>query len=151
MFITFGPWVLVKVFGEPISTIAELTVIASVFGMLLSPQIGYLIDRLGERAVLMLDALLLIGVCLGYGYAEYLPVSYAIGIIYVSFVLDQVLFVVGIARTTYLDKIAERKDDVTASLSLGVTIDHAISMSIPSLGGIGFTTVTSMSSSPPRE
>lgn len=136
VFITFGPWVLVKVFGEPVSTIAELTVVASVFGMLLSPQIGYLIDRLGERMVLMIDAALLMGVCLGYGYAEHLPMSYAIGIIYVSFVLDQVLFVVGIARTTYLNKIATKKDDVTASLSLGVTVDHAISMSIPTVGGI---------------
>ena len=136
VFITFGPWVLVKVFGEPVSTIAELTVIASVLGMFLSPQIGYLVDRLGERFVLMVDAMLLMGVCLGYGYAEYLPLSYAIGIIYVSFVLDQVLFVVGIARTTYLDKIAVKKEDVTASLSLGVTIDHTISMSIPTLGGL---------------
>ena len=136
VFITFGPWVLVKVFGEPVSTIAELTVVASALGMFLSPQIGYLIDRLGERALLMIDALLLMAVCLGYGYAEYLPLSYAIGIIYVSFVMDQVLFVVGIARTTYLDKIAVKKDDLTASLSLGVTIDHAISMSIPTLGGL---------------
>jgi MFS family permease len=136
VFITFGPWVLVKVFCEPVSTIAELTVVASALGMFLSPQIGYLIDRLGERALLMIDALLLMAVCLGYGYAEYLPLSYAIGIIYVSFVMDQVLFVVGIARTTYLDKIAVKKDDLTASLSLGVTIDHAISMSIPTLGGL---------------
>ncbi|MBT5872035.1 MAG: MFS transporter, partial [Candidatus Latescibacteria bacterium] len=35
-----------------------------------------------------------------------------------------------------LDKIAVKKDDLTASLSLGVTIDHAISMSIPTLGGL---------------
>ena len=136
VFITFGPWVLVKVFAEPVSTIAELTVVASVLGMFLSPQIGYLIDRLGERMILMIDAVLLMGVCLGYGYAEYLPLSLAIGIIYISFVLDQVLFVVGIARTTYLNKIAVKKDDITASLSLGVTVDHAISMSIPTVGGI---------------
>ena len=50
--------------------------------------------------------------------------------------LDQVLFSVGIARTTYVSKIAAKKEDVTATLSLGVTVDHVISMSIPTLGGL---------------
>jgi hypothetical protein len=54
----------------------------------------------------------------------------------VCYVLDNVLFAAGIARTTYLDKIAESESDVHASLSLGVTIDHAVSMSIPTLGGL---------------
>lgn len=137
VFITFGPWVLVKIFGEPASTIAKLSIAAAVLGMFFSPQLGRLIDRVGERAVLMMDAVLLIGVCLGYGFAERLPLgTHAVDLIYISYILDQVLFAVGIARTTYLDKLATNKDDVTATLSLGVTIDHAISMSVPTLGGI---------------
>lgn len=137
IFITFGPWVLIKVFGEPVSTIAWLNVIASVLGMFFSPQIGKLIDRFGERLVLMVDAVLLIGVCLGYGFADQMGLGHlAVDIIYISFVLDQVLFSVGIARTTYVSKIAAKKEDITATLSLGVTVDHAISMSIPTLGGL---------------
>jgi hypothetical protein len=49
--------------------------------------------------------------------------------------LDQLLFAVGMARTTYLNKIATAGGDVTASLSMGVTLDHAVSMSLPILGG----------------
>ena len=137
IFITFGPWVLIKVFGEPVSTIAWLNVIASILGMFFSPQIGKLIDRFGERGVLMADAALLIGVCLGYGFADQMGLGrFALDLIYISFVLDQVLFSVGIARTTYVSKIAAKKEDVTATLSLGVTVDHVISMSIPTLGGL---------------
>jgi hypothetical protein len=137
VFITFGPWVLIKVFGEPVSTIAMLNVVAAFLGMIFSPQLGRLIDRIGERAVLMGDAVLLVGVCLGYGFADQLGLGrFAIDLICASFVLDQVLFNVGIARATYMRKIAEKKEDVTATFSLGVTIDHAVSMSIPTLGGM---------------
>ena len=47
----------------------------------------------------------------------------------------KVLFGVGMARTTYMSKIAERPEDVTPSLSLGVSINHIVSMSLPTLGG----------------
>ena len=56
-------------------------------------------------------------------------------LVYACYVLDNLLFATSIARTTYLDKIAESVSDIHASLSLGVTIDHAVSMSLPALGG----------------
>lgn len=137
VFITFGPWVLIKVFGEPLSTIALLNMIAAVGSMFLSPYIGKLIDRIGERPVLMADAVLMVGVCLGYGFADQLGLgTFAVDLICVSFVMDQMLFNAGIARATYLKKIAVKPEDVTATLSLGVTVDHAVSMSIPTLGGM---------------
>ncbi len=137
IFITFGPWVLISIFGKPVSTIAWLHLIASVIGVFFAPQLGKLIDRFGERVVLMIDAVLLMGVCLGYGFAAEMGLgAWAVDLIYASFVLDLVLFNVSIARTTYASKIVAKKDDLTATLSLGVTIDHAVSMSIPTLGGL---------------
>jgi predicted MFS family arabinose efflux permease len=135
VFITFGVWVLIKVFGEPAPTIAKLWIVSSLIGIVVQPQLGKLIDRVGERAILMASALLLVVVCLGYGFAERIPVANPVWIAYACYVLDQVLFAAGMARATYLDKIAETEDDIHASLSLGVTIDHAVSMSIPTLGG----------------
>jgi len=55
--------------------------------------------------------------------------------VYGCFMVDQLLFAVGMARTTYLNRMATTAGDVTASLSMGVTLDHAVSMSIPILGG----------------
>jgi MFS family permease len=120
IFITFGPWVLVKIFGEPAPTIAKLWIVASGIGIVFQPQLGKLIDRLGERAILMADALLIIAVCLGYGFAEQLPLATPVRLVYVCYVLDNVLFAAGMARATYLSKIAEEESDIHASLSVGV-------------------------------
>ncbi len=137
IFITFAPWVLIKIFGEPLSTIAWLHLLSSVIGMFFSPQLGKWIDRFGERLILMADAVLLVGICIGYGFAQEIGFgNWSIYVIYASFIIDLVLFNVGIARTTYASKIAAKKDDLTMTLSLGVTIDHAISMSIPTVGGL---------------
>lgn len=136
VFVTFGPLVLIKVFGEPAPTIAKIWVVASAVGIVFQPQLGRLIDRMGERAVLMADAVLLIVVCLGYGFAVELPLARPVQLVYVCYALDNILFATGIARATYLDKIAEHEADIHASLSVGVSVDHAVSMSIPALGGI---------------
>jgi len=136
IFITFAPWVLVQVFGEPAPTIAKLWIVASAIGIFFQPQLGRLVDRVGERAILMASAGLLIAVCLGYGFAHKLPVAKPVYLVYVCYVLDNLLFATGIARATYLDKIAEDDSDIHASLSVGVTVDHAVSMSIPALAGL---------------
>lgn len=136
VFVTFGPWVLIKIFGEPAPTIAKIWIAASAVGIVFQPQLGKLIDRLGERVILMSDALLLIGVCLGYGFARDLPIANPVRLVYVCYALDHILFAAGMARATYLAKIAESEQDIHASLSVGVSIDHAVSMSIPTLGGL---------------
>ncbi len=136
IFLTFGPWVLIKLFGQPPQTFAKLGIIGSVIGIAFQPLLGKLIDRVGERAILVSEGLALVLVCMAYGYPEVLGLGErTVLVVYASYVFDQVLFAVGMARTTYLDKIAERKEDVTASLALSVSLDHAVSMSIPSLGG----------------
>lgn len=43
---------------------------------------------------------------------------------------------VGMARTTYLRKIAQSDADVTPTLSMGISMDHIVSMTIPALGGL---------------
>jgi len=136
VFLTFGPWVLVRIFQQPASTLAKLGMINAVIGVLLQPQIGKLIDRVGERIILVGEGLALILVCLGYGYGDRLPLGdWTLYLICLCYVCDELLFSVGMARTTYLDKIALKREDVTPSLALSVTLDHAVSMSIPTLGG----------------
>ncbi|MBU0611771.1 MAG: MFS transporter [Armatimonadetes bacterium] len=135
LFITFGPWVLIKVFHRSVITFAKLGIVNAVLTVFTNPGIGNLIDRWGERKILMIDSLILMLVCLGYGGAHLLGPN-GVYLAFACFVLDQVMFGVGNARTTYLAKIAEKPTDVTASLSLGVTLDHAVSMSLPTLGGL---------------
>lgn len=135
IFMTFGPWVLIKVFKQPVATFAKLRITNSCLTVFTNPFIGSLIDRWGERRVLMVDSFLLMLVCLGYGASHRFGEA-GVWIAFACFVLDEVIFGFGMARTVYLSKIVEKPEHLTASLGLGVSLDHAISMTLPTLGGL---------------
>lgn len=139
VFITFAPWVIIKVFGQPASTIAMLWIVSSVLGIAFKPLLGRLVDSYGERKILMGEAFGLILVCIGYASGDSLKLGgYNLGLYltYTCFVADQLLMGVGIARTTYLNKIAEDPRDLTPTLSFGISIDHVVSMLVPTFGGL---------------
>jgi predicted MFS family arabinose efflux permease len=136
IFLAFGTWVLVDIHEVPVSTIALLYFIASTLGVVLRPLLGEVIDWLGERTVLAADELLLLGICLTYAFAEsVLPGGWVLWALYGAYILDSVLFALRIARTTYLKKIADDPTDITPTISLGITIDHSVAMSLPVLSG----------------
>ena len=84
-----------------------------------------------------MDSVLILLVCLGYGFAHNLPnPTAALGLLYSCFVADNLLFGVNMARDTYLSKIVLKKDHLAPTLSLGISINHLVSMSIPALGGL---------------
>lgn len=137
LFITFAPWVLVTVFHQPTQVIAVLLTIGGVIGILFQPLLGWAIDHLGERIVLISEALLLAVVCLGYGFSRSLfPENIAFLIACVCYLLDQMLMSVSMARATYMKKIAIQPEDVQPALTAAVTIDHIFSISVALLGGV---------------
>jgi len=144
IFITFGPWVLIKVFGQGVATFAILSFFIAGLGIVFKPLIGHLIDHVGERFVLAAEAVSLIFVCLGYAYTKGVferlgQGSSALYVICALFVVDQMLASVSMARATYLKKIALSAEDVSPTLSMGISIDHMVSMFVPWLGGFIWT------------
>jgi len=136
IFLVFGSWVLVSIYGVPVSTMALLYFVAATLGVILRPLLGDVIDWMGERKVLAADELMLLLVCLTYAFAgDLFPRRVAVWILYAAYVLDIVLFALRVARTTYLKKIARDPEDITPTISLGITIDHAVAMSLPVLSG----------------
>lgn len=137
IFITFAPWVLVDVFKQKVTTLTMLFFIISVLGIFVKPLIGHLIDKIGERIVLSVEAGMLFIICLGYAFAEDLFSGMAaVALVSSCYVLDQTLSSVGMARATYIRKIAVKPEDVSPTLSFGLSIDHSVSMFIPALGGL---------------
>jgi predicted MFS family arabinose efflux permease len=136
IFLVFGSWVLVSLHGVSVATIALLYFISATLGIVLRPLLGEVIDWLGERTVLAVDELFLLAVCLVYAFAsDLLPAPWDLRLLYAAYVLDNVLFALRVARTTYLKKIARDPADITPTVSLGITIDHAVAMSLPVLSG----------------
>jgi len=137
LFITFAPWVLVTIYNQPTQIIASLLLIGGLIGILFQPILGQAIDRLGERFVLTSEAVILIIICFGYGFAKSLfTENVAFLIVCGCYLIDQMIFSVGMARATYIKKIARQPDHVQSTLTAGVTIDHIFSISAAILGGI---------------
>ncbi len=137
IFLTFAPWVLIKLFHCGIETFALLGIIATLIGLFFRPLLGRAIDAWGERTVLSIDAVLVTSLCMLYAFAQQLfPDSTAVIIIMICFVADQVLFAITMARVTYLNRIADSIGDVAPSISMGITLDHAVSMTVPFAGGL---------------
>jgi predicted MFS family arabinose efflux permease len=136
IFYVFGTWVLVDIHQVPVATIASLLFLGAGLGVVLRPLLGDVIDWLGERRVLVADEVLLIGICLVYAFADSLFAPGAVvWALYTAYVLDHVLFALRVARTTYLKKIAVDPADITPTMSLGITIDHAVAMTLPIFSG----------------
>ena len=136
IFLAFGIWVLVTEHGVPVATVALLYFIAATLGVILRPLLGDVIDWLGERTVLAADEVLLLLICLTYGFAtDLFPGSVGLYMLYGAYILDSVLFALRIARITYLKKIADDPSEITPTISMGITIDHAVAMSLPIASG----------------
>lgn len=136
LFITFAPWVLVTIFKQPTAFLATLITIGGIIGILFQPLLGWMIDRFGERMVLSSEAVLLVFVCLGYGFSRFMfPEGIAFFVVIGCYLVDQMLMSVGMARSTYMKKIALQPEDVQPALTVSVTIDHIFSISAALLGG----------------
>ena len=137
LFITFAPWVIVTIFNQPTQTLATLMTIGGIIGVLFQPFLGWAIDRFGERIVLAIEAVLLVIVCLGYGFVKNLfPMNAAFLFVCVFYLVDQMLMSVNMARTMYMKKIAMRPEDVQPALTVAVTLDHIFSITVALLGGV---------------
>jgi len=138
IFITFGPWVLIQVYGQPASAIAGLLMIAAVIGIGFKPLAGRCIDRFGERRVLMTDGIVLAVVCVGYGYAMNLSADPARARLLACgcFILDNLLFSLGAGRAVYASRLSDTPQELTSTLSLGISINHVVSMTIPAIAGV---------------
>ncbi len=142
IFLVFGAWVLVKLHGVSVETIALLYFIGAAAGIVFRPLMGEVIDWMGERRVLALEEIVLAGVCVAYAFAsDLLPQPWDLYLLFFTYVLDNVLFALRVARTTYLKKIADHPSDITPTLSMGTTLDHLVAMTLPILSGYLWVTV----------
>ncbi|MFC2015564.1 MFS transporter [Chloroflexota bacterium] len=130
IFTTFAIFLLVQVYGVDVRVTAALFLINSLVNTYAAAQLGKLVARFGERKVLTVNFVGLIGVFLGYAYIPFLPV------LYMLFVLDHVFFGFNMAVDSYFQKIAHSPKEITSNVSAAQTINHISALIVPVLGGI---------------
>ena len=139
IFITFAPWFLVKILELRPEHIARILMVAAFIGIFLKPKLGRLIDFWGERRVLMIDGVIIALFSTGY---VIFPILFQGNTLIIAcaicFILDDLLFTLRTARTTWLVKMADDPEDVTGAMSASVSIDHVLSMSISWIAGLAW-------------
>ena len=136
IFLTFAPYVLILHYGADPSIMSLLYAVCAAFGIFFSPLIGKIIDKIGYKVVMVSDTLILIVVCLLYGFSHRIfPKEIAFMVVCVNFVLDSIISIASMASNVYVQRIASNQEEITSTISTGISVNHMISILIALLGG----------------
>ncbi len=136
VFFTFGPYVLVLFYGANAMVISTLFAVSSVCGFFASPLVGKIIDRVGYKAVMIADTLILVVVCFFYGFAHHIfPRDVAFLVCCLNYILDSIISLASMASNVYVQDISDSLDEVRATISTGVSVNHLITLFIALFGG----------------
>jgi predicted MFS family arabinose efflux permease len=125
---SFITLMLVENFGLRVWQVSTLTFVSSVLTFLLVPRLGALIDRLGEQVTTPAAYAILALCCLGYATINNLAVL--IGL----WMVIKLVMPLGMGLSTYVYRTAPA-EELTPTLSAGVTFDHISSVGMPFLAG----------------
>ena len=136
VFFTFGPYVLILFYGANAAMISLLFAISAVACFFASPLVGRIIDRIGYKTVMVADTVILVFVCLLYGFAHHIfPMNVAFIVCCVNYVLDAVISLASMASNVYVKDLSDSEEEVKATISTGVSINHVITIFIALFGG----------------
>ncbi len=136
VFFTFGPYVLIRSYGANAATISLLFAVSAIACFFTSPIVGRIIDKLGYKTVMVADTLILVIVCFFYGFAHHIfPKNVAFIVCCVNYVLDAIISQASMASNVYVQDLADSSEEVKATISTGVSINHVITIFIALFGG----------------
>ena len=136
VFFTFGPYVLILFYKADAAMISLLFAISAVTCFFASPVVGKIIDRIGYKTVMVADTIILVAVCFAYGFAHRIfPENVSFVICCCAYVLDAVISLASMASNVYVQDLADTQEEVKATISTGVSINHVITVFIALFGG----------------
>lgn len=128
VFHAFGAWVLVDRYGLDARTISIVLILSGAANFLVAPFLGKWIDKFGERRSLTLSYL-----ALALSFVGYATVNNAVGLSGL-FIAIRLLVLTRIGLHSYINRIAPA-EDLTPTLSAGVSINHITSVGMSLVAG----------------
>jgi predicted MFS family arabinose efflux permease len=128
VFGTFGTLILVQDYGLGARQVSLLLVASGIINFVLAPRLGHLLDVVGER-IMLTASYIALALCF-VGYATVHNVWF-LGSMLIAINL---LVTLRIGLSTYVNRIAPR-EELTPTLSAGVSINHITSVSMSLLAG----------------
>ena len=136
IFLTFAPFVLILIYGLDTAQMALLVGICAAINIFGGTLVGRLTDRLGYRNIMIYDTVILFFVCLVYGFADKLfSPGVAIWAVMATYVLDAIISTASMAANIYVREISASQEEVTATLTTGISVNHLISVLAALFGG----------------
>ena len=133
--IVFAPWVIIELLRQGADVIALLTIVVYLVGMFIAPVLGRLLDRLGVRRMLWLEAgYILVTFCAMGALAGRLASggfgagSWQTWVVYGAYVLCMLFEQFSIVHAFMMRAIARDPGEVTQTLSVGLGVDHIMAI-----------------------
>jgi len=142
----YGTWIIVDLLMKRADTIALLTIAFTFVSIFFLNKLGHWMDKYGIKNMMYFDALTFIIVYLVYGGMVWGIESgtlqnqgWAVWTIYLLYIADRLSMQIGMVNSIYLRSIAVDKEEITSTLSMGVSLDHIISIIAAMIGGFIWT------------
>jgi len=143
----YGTWVIVDLLLKGADTTALLTIIFTFISIFFLSKLGRWMDRFGIKTMMYLDALTFIIIYIIYGFVVWGIIKgvipnhgWPVFFIYLLFIMDRLSMQIGMVNSIYLRSIAWDHDEVTSTLSMGISLDHFVSIIAALLGGVIWAT-----------
>lgn len=131
--IVFAPWVIINLMGQGADTVALLTIVVHLAGTWIAPVIGRMLDQLGVRKMLLVEA--------GYIAVSFSVMGLLAGrldsfsaggsltwLVYGAYVLCVLFEQFNMVHSYMMRSIALDPSEVTQTLSVGLSVDHIMAI-----------------------
>lgn len=133
--IVFAPWVIINLLGQGADTVALLTIATHLAGTWAAPWIGKLLDKLGVKKMLWVEAVYIavsfsvMGVLAGMlASGVFDPGSWQTWLVYGAYVLCVLFEQFNMVHSYMMRAIALDPGEVTQTLSVGLSVDHVMAI-----------------------
>lgn len=133
--IVFAPWVIIELLRQGADVTALLTIAVYLVGMFLAPVVGRMLDRLGVRRMLRVEALyILVTFCVMGALAGQLATGsfgfqrWQTWVVYGAYVIAMLFEQFTMVHSFMMRSIARDPSEVTRTLSVGLGVDHVMAI-----------------------
>jgi predicted MFS family arabinose efflux permease len=133
--IVYGPWVLIELLGFQTDRMALLAIAGAGVGIFFLPAVGRWIDRYGTARIMAIEAAAFFIIYIAYGVLSaglfterFAAAGLAVVFAFAINMADRMTMQFGMVRAVYMRSVAVSPDEVTPTLSAGMSLDHILSI-----------------------
>ena len=141
--LVFGPWIIIELMGKGADTVALLGIVTSFIGAFFSKYLGKMLDEKGLKYTMIFEGGYLLVVIAALGTAAGALERGGLGshgiwvfLVYCLYILAFLLEQFNMVHAFMMRKLAIDPSEVTASLSVGLSLDHILAITVSAVLGI---------------